>query len=324
MPDPRMTRRRALLLLAGAGGAALAPAAKNLLPHTGLEWRGTALGAHARMIFLGADRAAAEAALAECLAEIERLEQIFSLHRPDAEIVCLNADGRIDHPSLDLEHLLRQSLELNRRTEGLFDPTVQPLWRHYAKWFAGDLNRDPPPPGQVAEVMAGVGMGHVRIARGRILLDAGTNLTLNGIAQGYITDRVAALLRRRGFSSVLADIGEVAALGARPDGTPFEVAVEKSDLRVPLANGALATSSVDGLVFSGPAGLAHLLHPRTGATPSYWRSITVRSSTATLADGLSTALILARPSELRKMLHRFPGTSVWATQPDGRTWTFSA
>ena len=37
----------------------------------------------------------------------------------------------------------------------------------------------------------------------------GMAATLNGIAQGYITDRVADRLRAEGMTSVLVDMGEV-------------------------------------------------------------------------------------------------------------------
>ena len=44
----------------------------------------------------------------------------------------------------------------------------------------------------------------------------GMAITLNGIAQGYITDRIATLLQDAGMGDVLLDIGEVRALGRHP------------------------------------------------------------------------------------------------------------
>jgi FAD:protein FMN transferase len=60
-----------------------------------------------------------------------------------------------------------------------------------------------------------------RIALGR----PGMKLTLNGIAQGYVTDRVAALLAAAGLENVLLDLGEVRGAGGRPDGRPWRAAI---------------------------------------------------------------------------------------------------
>ncbi|GLI92757.1 hypothetical protein LMG27198_17490 [Methylocystis echinoides] len=51
-------------------------------------------------------------------------------------------------------------------------------------------------------------------------------LTLNGIAQGYITDRVCDLLRREGVGHTMVDMGELRALDVRPDGSLWRVGLE--------------------------------------------------------------------------------------------------
>ena len=48
----------------------------------------------------------------------------------------------------------------------------------------------------------------------------GMQLTLNGIAQGYITDGIAGLLKRNGFGDVLVHLGESHAMGTKPGGEP--------------------------------------------------------------------------------------------------------
>ena len=43
-------------------------------------------------------------------------------------------------------------------------------------------------------------------------------ITLNGIAQGYITDKVGDLLRAAGFEHVLVNMGEQLAIGPKWSG----------------------------------------------------------------------------------------------------------
>ena len=57
-------------------------------------------------------------------------------------------------------------------------------------------------------------------------------LTLNGVAQGYITDRVVDLLRGAGIDSCLVDMGEIRTLGLHPDGRPWQVALQGTGWRL--------------------------------------------------------------------------------------------
>ena len=75
-------------------------------------------------------------------------------------------------------------------------------------------------------------------------------LDLNGIAKGYGVDRLAETLRDHGIADALVGIdGEMRALGLRPDGEPWTIAVEAPDRerRAPhsilaLQDAAVATS----------------------------------------------------------------------------------
>ncbi|KAB2851374.1 MAG: FAD:protein FMN transferase [Hyphomicrobiaceae bacterium] len=310
------TRRRFIHLLAAAGAAPFLP---RLWSVEGFEWTGTALGAGARMLLLGLPERTAKKVVETCLEEVERLESIFSLHRKGSELSRLNEDGVLVNPSLDLVRLLQASKWLNRLTGGLFDPTIQPLWRFYAEFYASRRDLARPPADAISHLVARIGLDRVRVGAGLIRLDPGTGITLNGIAQGYITDRIADVMRRCGLNNVLLDIGEVLALDGRLDGSPFEIAVPESGLSLALANAALATSSAGSLLFEVGDGLSHILNPRSGSTESPWRSLSVQHSSATIADGLSTALVLADADHVRRVAALLPGLRVWATRREGDT-----
>lgn len=315
MAEARITRRRALVILAAGGAAAVTRAAGRA---EAVEWKGTALGADARIVFVGGSAVLADCAVAECLAEIDRLEQIFSLYRETSEICSLNLSRSLADASPEMRQVLHMCAELHRCSEGLFDPTVQSLWRQYEKWYGSGETALSAAPIDFATLSRRVGFERVAIQGRRVALPSGMEITLNGIAQGYITDRIAELLKRRGFTNVLIDIGEVRALGARDEGTPFEIGIRGADLRVPLSDGALATSEPGALAFSSKLGLGHILDPKTGVTPRIWRSITVRHPSAAMADGLSTALSLAPPEQARRILDRVGASRAWAFATDGK------
>lgn len=318
-----VTRRRFLRIIA-AGAAVCLPGGRTSSAQWA-EWNGTALGADARILLMGGDQASAEIAVRQCRAEIERLERIFSLHWTSSELARLNTHGVLRAPSLDLMHVLATSQTLHSLTEGLFDPTVQPLWRLYADRCAAGGGGEPLSRSELSSIQSRMGINRIDLAPGEIRLAAGAALTLNGIAQGYITDRVAALLRAHGWSHVLLDIGEVRALDGRPDGTAFTITVRESGLQIALSNMALATSAVGGLLLSDDAeGPAHILHPQTGQSPRHWRSVSVEHASATLADGLSTALAIADRDQLERIVTRVPGTRAWATARTGTTQLVSS
>lgn len=272
-----LLNRRRFLSIAAAGGVLAGSPALAAAPSA--FWKGRALGAGASMQLVGLDSADASAIFARVEAEILRLEKVFSLYLPDSEVARLNASGTLNGPSFDLLQVLSLSDRLNRATDGAFDPTVQSVWQ--AKATGADA----------ATAQDLVGWQHVQFDSAQVRLGAGQSITLNGIAQGYITDKIAALLRAQGLRDVLVDMGEVVGLGHRPDGTAWKMGVAAPDgtllHRVQLSDRALATSAANGTVLAdGP----HILDPKGGRTAH--GIVSVSAPSAALADGLSTALCL--------------------------------
>ncbi len=315
------TRRRAITILAASAaglltGSARSPAAPDF------EWRGLAMGTDARMLFCGIDLATAEAATAMAVREIERLELALSLFRDESEICRLNRDGRLEAPTGDLRRALALALEVAHVTGGLFDPTVQALWEAHVDWFAA-RNDGLPSREIIAAALAAVDWRRIILEPNFIRLGQRQRITLNGLAQGYVTDRVADLLRAQGFRHVLVDLGEQRALGPCGDGKPWLIAREGlAPLR--LTNGALATSEGAGCVLGAGGGAHHLFDPHTGRSADRWRKITVHHGSAAVADALSTALYAAAPADFPSILQRFAGVAAWATDRDGRETYFSS
>lgn len=288
-----LDRRRFLSISACA---ALVPGAARAAT---ASWRGTALGAAASITLGGTGRAAADATFAAVAAELSRLEDIFSLYREDSSLSALNRNGSLDDPPADLLQVLDLSGQLHTATQGAFDPTIQPLWRALAQ----------PGPAKSRDLRAArqrVGWDRVKVSARRIAFDRpGMAITLNGVAQGHITDRIAALLRARGFADVLVDMGEIAALGD-DHGTPWTAGIAAPDgsvlRRLTLRDRGLAVSAPAGTVLGGAA---HILEPRRNAVPLTRRLAAVSADSAAVADGLSTGCCLLSDADARAAVARF-------------------
>ena len=288
MTTERLTRRRALGLLAAAAGLPLVLRAGRATAEV-VTWHGRALGAPATLVLHHPDRAAAERLVAACVVELDRLESILSLYRPDSALSELNRAGALVAPPPELVAILADCRRFHAATAGAFDPTVQPLWRLYATHFQGGGGAEGPAPAALDAALSRVGLDAVHASPDRIALTRpGMALTLNGIGQGWITDRVADRLRAAGVTSTLVDMGEIRGVGPRP----WQVAIAGTDAVVPLTDRAIATSAPRGFAFDPAGRFTHIIDPRNGATPARFSRITVTAPTAAEADALSTGFAL--------------------------------
>jgi thiamine biosynthesis lipoprotein len=315
----RPTRRRAITILAAAGAGALVggPARSS----TNYEWSGVAMGADATILFNGIDRDAARAAVRMVEAEIDRLEGALSLFRSDSELYRLNRDCRLPSPSADLKRALTLAIETAAASGGLFDPTVQALWEAHVDWFAAAPEAGTPPEGLIARARTAVDWRRVRIEADAIALGQGQRLTLNGLGQGYVTDRIAELLAGRGLKHILVDLGEQRAIAPRLDGKAWQIA-RADQAPIALRRGALATSEGAGCVLGDGGAAHHLFDPRSGRSAARWKTVTVHHRSAAVADALSTTFYIASADEIARLLPGFPGTAVWTRDHAGidRRW----
>lgn len=286
-----LNRRRFIQVMASAAAAPICPALATK-PGELLRWDGVALGASCSITIAGGRHRDGVAALDAAIAEIDRMESIFSLYRQTSEVMRLNRTGQLEGASPDMARLLALCNHVNRITAGRFDPTVQPLWRLIAD-TAGQADEP-----SIAAARALVGWAGVIVDdRSVRFARPGMAITLNGIAQGYATDRVAEVLRKAGCTSVLVDIGEIAAIGEREPGRAWRIGVaERSDgspeAEVELTDMSIATSSPHGTVLDAAARIGHIIDPTSANAPQPWRRVSVLHPSAALADGLSTAFCL--------------------------------
>ena len=305
-----MQRRRFIKILAGSTAAlslGKVRAASSIDP---VYWRGYALGAEGCVTLYTDHASKAQSVLQQCLTEIVRLEKCFSLYDNESELCQLNRIGYLAHPSADWYGLLDAVELTHKQTNGLFDPTIQPLWQLYADHFAAHPSRTDGPSAQsIRNTLTHTGWKHVEWKRSHICLkQQNMRLSLNGIAQGYITDRISQLLQDNGFQHVLVELGETRAIGCHPTLRPWQIGIKNAkdttQLRdiAELDNQALATSGSYDSTFSADGSYHHLIHPQTGLPATRWSSLSVIAPTATQADALSTGLSFATATQIDQLL----------------------
>ncbi|WP_170763591.1 FAD:protein FMN transferase [Ruegeria lacuscaerulensis] len=289
-----LSRRRFLTMSAACAafpaGASPAPVA---------HWRGVALGAAASLRLEGLTDAQAAPIIAAVEAEVNRLENIFSLYRPQSELSRLNRDGHLSAPSPELLNVLSLCTALHKASGGAFDPTIQPVWSALAIGAT---------PAELRTAEGTVSWSRVTVLTGEIRLPqpGKSALTLNGIAQGAITDRISALLASHGLRDVLVNMGEIAARGRRSDGQDWRVglagAAGKVHKTIELRDRAVATSASNSVMLTDEQG--HILNPKGDNRQEL--VVSVSAPSAAIADGLSTALCVVPRSQVNSVIASFP------------------
>lgn len=241
-------------------------------------WSGRGFGAEISITLYGPSEIT-EPALIEARATLQHIEELFSLYDPSSGLSLLNATGVLTSPDTDFLALVSASDQAFRTTAGLFDPTVQTLWR------ARSMD---------TQVTSQKDWRDVRFSSEAIELTEGQMLTFNGIAQGYATDRITDILSAYGLTEALVNIGEFRALGG-----PWRLGISDPH------HGQLATRALTGraIATSSPSALevegrSHIMH--RSQMPK-WSTVSVEAATATAADSLSTALTLASRDQIEQI-----------------------
>ena len=331
----KLERRQFLCVLAGSAAVAGAAAiwsrnrrtdALGLRAFQRTSW---ALGSDVSVTVFDTDAWHANAALNAVFVELELIEQLMSLYRPDSQLCRLNREQFLSQPHPCLLEVLTVAQQMSERTNGAFDVTVQPLWNLYAEAKqTGSLPSDD----QVTAVRKLVDWRQVEFDTAAIRFkSSGMAITLNGIAQGFATDRARAVLRAHGIQNALIDAGELGAVGsAKPDGSDWTIGIQHPRLEdsylslAKLADRCLATSGDYATRFSEDFRHHHLFDPRTGRSPTDLSSVSIAATTAMEADALSTAVFVLGPEAGLRLVHETPGADALLVLKDGRTQTTSS
>ncbi|MCC6623914.1 MAG: FAD:protein FMN transferase [Deltaproteobacteria bacterium] len=245
---------------------------------------------------------AAMGAVKAVFAEVERTANEWQDGSPLAAVNA-RAGGEAVVVPPDLLALVQRSVAVGRLTDGAFDPTWAALW---GTWRFKGEGLVVPPADLIAARRRLIDYRRVEIdaARGTLRLpEAGMKLGLGGIAKGHALDLAAARLRALGVTRFLLSAGGQVYAAGDHDGRPWRVGLrdprglpDDSFATLEVRDASVSTSG-DYERFFVADGVRHhhILDPRTGYPSRGARAATVICDDATLADALSTALMVLGP-----------------------------
>jgi thiamine biosynthesis lipoprotein len=289
-----------------------------------VQSRRPAMSTLASVTVIHESAALGEDAIGRAFDEMDRLIAIFSRYDETSALSVLNAEGRLESPPPELALVLSAALSYHRLSDGAFDPTVAPLVDLFRACLTGPVPRKPTA-AEIAQAHELVGAGAITASRRRLrLARRGTTLTLDGIAKGFIVDRMAATLERPGIDRYLVEAGgDLRTGGGKEDGLPWAVAVRdpESAGRLPgtihLAGAAVATSGSYERYYDPERRFHHIVDAARGSSPRACTSATVVAPSATAADALATAVLVRGSRAGVALVERLPGCACLIVCSDG-------
>jgi thiamine biosynthesis lipoprotein len=209
---------------------------------------------------------------------------------------------------------------ISENTNGAFDVSVQPLWIAHANFFKDTTNKDTTNKDinklkeEIQKVKQFISYKNILISNNEISFkQKGVQITLNGIAQGYITDKITNILKEKGFTNVLVNVGEFNSIGGYDENRDWNIATPYLDNieYLKLNNSAIASSGGYGTKFD--ENYHHLFDTKTGTSANYIKSVTVKAQNAMLADAISTAIFVMPKSEKEKIQSIYPNIEIYTS-----------
>ncbi len=317
----KISRRQFLKIIAVSGAAGVAfkfglgsLAADQVVSETRLL-----MGTIVNLTLVGPNPKTAAMAVNACLDRMTTLEAVLSRFLPDSQLSRLNQAGMVMDAHPALLGLVRQSLQLSEQTEGAFDITVKPLLDLYQA-TPGVL----PTASQIEQALKLVDHGMLDVSGERIAFQRpGMSITLDGIAKGFIVDEGVAVLKENGFENVMVEAGgDMMGLGEKAPRSPWKIGLQapRSDMGRLMAtfnvqNQAVATSGDYMQSFSADFANHHIIDPRIGHSSPELASVSIMATTAALADGLATAVMVMGKAGLG-LIEQMAGVEALAVTKD--------
>lgn len=264
-------------------------------------------------------------AIAEVLAEVERLDLMMNPWNPASELSRINreADGSPVTTTDEIIEVVERALYYSRISDGAFDISFASVGQHY------DYREGKSPDAQQLEE------GRSNIDYRAIELDAASNtilfalpglqIDLGGIAKGYAVDRGIRILLERGIRSAVVTAGGdsriIGDLGDRPRTIGIRHPRKRDEfvVMIPLQDTAISTSGdYERFFIEDGIRIHHILNPDTGRSSRGAQSVSVLANKAIDSDALSTTTFVLGVERGLALINSLPGVDAIVIDGQGR------
>lgn len=269
-------------------------------------------------------------------AELKKVDQSLSTFNKTSIISQVNCN---EDPTTDnmFREVFTLAENISQETEGAFDITVAPLVNEWGFGFKKGIT----PTRQVVDSLRNI-VGYQKVAltdNGKIKKqDPRIMLDCSAIAKGYGCDVVARLLRNKGVSNFMIEIGgEIVTYGNSEKRVPWRIGVNKpiddslntsQELQtvINVTDMAMATSgNYRNFYYKNGKKYAHTIDPKTGYPVQHnILSATVLAKNCATADAYATSFMVLGLEGAQKILQQHPELMAYLIYADkdgkNQTW----
>ena len=253
----------------------------------------------------------------EIKAALQKVDNALSMFNEQSIISHINRgdDGEANDMFMEV---FNKAMEVSKETDGAFDITVAPLVN---AWGFGFKNGEMPTRQQVDSIRQFIGWKKVT-AEGKTIKKADRRVMLDcsAIAKGYGVDVVARLLKDKGITNFMVEIGgEIITKGISPKRVPWKIGVIKPtedslqtsgeyQTILNVTDKAMATSgNYRNFYYKGGKRYAHTIDPKTGYPVQHnILSATVLAKDCATADAYATSFMVMGLEGAKVILERHP------------------
>ena len=254
------------------------------------------------------DEAIAKKSISDAFDEIARVENIFSVYKPESEISRLNKSG-LSIVSDEVIQLIKKSNYFSEISGGAFDITVLPvieLWKNSKK------KERLPSKKENENAIKLVGWKNISIDEKNKKINfakKGMKIDLGGIAKGYAVDCAVEYLKKNGIKTGMVNAGgDIRCFGNKTWKIALQNPRDKNDFITVLKikNKAVTTSGdYERYFFIDKTKISHIINPLSGYSADESISSTIIADSATNADALATATYVLGPKDGLKLIQLY-------------------
>tara|TARA_R110000868_G_scaffold40008_4_gene138766 strand:- start:14861 stop:15850 length:990 start_codon:yes stop_codon:yes gene_type:complete len=275
------------------------------------------LGSPFEMIVVAKDIPEADSYIDMAVAEVSRIEHLISDWIPTTPISEVNRNAGIKPVKVPQEvfDLVGRAMKISELTSGAFDisyASMDKIWR-----FDGSMTRMPTPE-EIKNSVSKVGYKNIILDPKNttiFLKNEGMKLGLGGIGQGFIADKIKAMLVAKGVVAGIVNIsGDINTWGKQLDGEKWKVGIknpmnkDKIFATFPLEDSSVETSgSYEKYVTFNGKRYSHIIDTRTGYPASGVISVSVFAKSTELADALATGIFVLGVDVGLDLVNQLPG-----------------
>ncbi|NIX14946.1 MAG: hypothetical protein GWN11_03445 [Candidatus Dadabacteria bacterium] len=259
-------------------------------------------------------------AINDSIAEVKRIDKIFSNYRADSELsgLSIQADSKVG-VSQEFFDLTAFSVFISALSRGAFDISIAPLidvWKKESK-------NNKTPEANLIKSIRDICTGFDKLKLHSKDYEIGFSsdcikLDYGAVGKGYVLQRIAQLLVNKKIENGLINFGgNIHALGTDLQGKPWVIKIKDPDnsseyiRTISVSNMSVSTSGgYERYFLVNSKKYSHIIDPRTGFPVSHFSSVTVVSESPLFADVLSTAFSVLSLDESKEIINQLDKISV--------------